>query len=203
MLKRNWRLLAAFGLIFFGVVLVGVFGMRAYGSFQRLRYIQEQGLDDGTADVSAIQPWMTARFVAVAYGVPEEFLFDRLGIEYDERDANAPLGRINRRLQPRRPPVSEDPEILKRVREIILEYRANPVTVELGRVEPWMSIRYIANSTGVPEADLLAALGLPASDEHANRPLGMLEREPDLKPNRMPELIRTLEEVLRAAGVGP
>ena len=202
MFQISWRRWIAVLFIGVGLILVIVFGVRTFHSFQQIRYIESQGFDDGTASIEAIEPWMSARFVAVAYGVPEEYLFDRLGIEYRARDANAPLARINRRLRLGREPVSDDPEILDRVGQIILEYRADPVTVELGRIEPWMSINYIANSTGVPAETLLTALGLPDEDDLVHRPLNVLDRDPEVRLPRMPETIRRLQEALNKAGVG-
>ena len=39
-----------------------------------------------------------------------------------------------------------------------------------------MSIRYIANSTGVPAADIFTAIGLPASGNE-NKPLDLLSQQ--------------------------
>jgi len=44
-------------------------------------------------------------------------------------------------------------------------------------VRPWMTIRYIANSTGVPESYLLEQLELPA--EHESYPFQPLDKLAD------------------------
>ena len=69
-------------LVVVGLGLVIFFGMRSYRSFRAMQYIREQGLDVGAADLDAIRPWMTVRFVAVAYGVPQEYIFAQLDIPF-------------------------------------------------------------------------------------------------------------------------
>ena len=81
-------------LILSGLLLTIVFGLRSVNSFRKLQYIQQQGLDRGTASAEAIQPWMTIRFIAVAYAVPEEYLYSALEIAFDRRNADRPLGQI-------------------------------------------------------------------------------------------------------------
>jgi hypothetical protein len=64
-------------LVIVGMGLVGFFGMRAYRAYSRL---QQAELSAGTADVEAIRGWMTLPYIARAYGVPEDALFQTLGI---------------------------------------------------------------------------------------------------------------------------
>jgi hypothetical protein len=164
-------------LIALGVVLVFVFGRRSLRAYQELRYIREQGLDRGTARVTAIQPWMPIRYVAVAYAVPEEYLFAELDIPYNRRNVNDTLGHLNREYDFGPPSPDGRLVILDRVAAAIESYRANPVATGLDDVRPWMTLRYIANSSGVPESYLLTTLGISAEDDHAVRPLDQLARE--------------------------
>jgi len=63
---------AALVLVALATILLGV---RSYRTFVLLRSAYEVGL----ADVSTIRPWMTLRYVAGAYRVPERELTERLG----------------------------------------------------------------------------------------------------------------------------
>jgi hypothetical protein len=183
--RIRWRLILPIALIALGLVLTTYFGLRAGRSFRELRYIHEQGLDRGTAGVDAIRPWMSLRFVAVAYAVPEEYLYSALDIPFDRRKADRPLGMLNRDYVLGEAPNSQapdgrEPAILPKARAAITAYRADPVATGLRDVRPWMSIRYIANTSGVPEADILAQLDIPSDgdiDAHASKPLDILADE--------------------------
>jgi len=163
------RLILVVGLIVIGLGLIVFFGGRAFNSFRQLQYIHEQGLDNGTASVDAVQPWMTIRFIAVAYAVPEEYLYSQLNVPFDRRNANSPLGQLNRDYDLGMSPNGDYPAILDKARAAISAYRANPVITGLREVRAWMSIQYIANSTGVPADYLMKAIGMKS--DQVNKPL--------------------------------
>jgi len=60
-----------------GLVLVGFFGARAYRAYERFQHPAPAGSLDDVAD---IRGWMTLPYVARAYSVPEDALFDALAI---------------------------------------------------------------------------------------------------------------------------
>ena len=161
-------------LIALGLALVVMYGARSLHSYREFQYIRAQGLDRGTASVEAIQPWMPIRYVAVAYAVPEEYIFAQLGIPYDRRNSNTTLGRLNREYNLNGSADGDHPVIVDRVAAAIEAYRANPVVTGLDDVRPWMTIRYIANSTGVPESYLLEQIGVGPEGDHAVMPLDRL-----------------------------
>jgi hypothetical protein len=121
--------------------------------------------------------------------VPEEFIFAELEIPYNRRNSNEVLGRLNDEYALGQSPKGDYPLIIDHVAQAILDYRANPVPTGLREIRPWMTIRYIANSTGVPEAYLLEQLGLDAQRaaeiDAAVRPLDQLG--PELHLPRGPE----------------
>lgn len=190
------RYTLAVALVIVGLLLVIVFGRRSLRSYQEFRYIREQGLDRGVASVEAIQPWMTIRYVAVAYAVPEEYLFAELGIPFDRRNSNATLGHLDREYRLSQPAPGEPPGIMELVANAILAYRENPVVTGLDDIRPWMTIRYIANSTGVPEDYLLQQLGIGAEDDHAVRPLDQLAEKIDY-PGGPRGLVEAIGRVVR------
>ncbi len=177
--RKKWRFdrwaLLGLVLILIGAVLIVSYGMRSFRAYREIDYIRREGLDRGTAGVEDIRPWMSIRFVAVAFAVPEEYLYSALNIPFDQRNADRPLGRLNGDYNRGFVPNTEPPEfvIIQQTREAITAYRANPVVTGLRDVRIWMSMRYIANSTGVPLDYLFAQLGLPA-DNNADLPLGVL-----------------------------
>ncbi len=174
--RPKTRLLLTIALIAIGLAIAAFFGVRSVRSFRQLQYIHQQGLDRGTASVDAIRPWMTIRFIAVAYAVPEEYLYSALAIPFERRNADQSLGELNRIYQLGLVPNSTELVIMDRARAAITEYRKNPVATGLRDVRPWMSIRYIANSTGIAEGDIFAAIGLPAAGNE-NKPLDLISRE--------------------------
>ncbi len=163
----NRKVLAAL-FIAIGLAITIFFGLRAIQSYRQLQYIHEQGLNRGVASVDAIRGWMTFRYVSVAYAVPEEYIFDQLDIPYTDRNSNDTLGHLNKIYQFERPTKGEEPDIVAKVAQAILAYRENPVATGLTDIRPWMTIRYIANSTSVPETYILQQLNL---GEGPNQPV--------------------------------
>jgi hypothetical protein len=178
--ERRGRLILTFLVIAVGLSIAGFFGARSVRSFREIQYIRQQGLDRGTASVQAVRPWMTIRFIAVAYAVPEEYLYSALGIPFDRRNANKPLGELNKDFQLGNMPATNELVIVEKARAAIAEYRANPVVTGLRDVRPWMSVRYIANSTGVPIEYLFTQLGV-AQTGNEDKPLDLLSEQEHYK----------------------
>jgi hypothetical protein len=119
---------------------------------------------------------MNIRYVATAYAVPEEYLFAELDLPFELRRDDS-LAELNRALQLGRSTQGDYPAIIDKVRDAIERYRENPVAPGLGGdVRPWMSIQYIANSTGVPAEYIFEQVGLPM-DGNEYKPLGHLSEE--------------------------
>ena len=164
-------------LLIAGLGLVVFFGVRSVRSFRQLQYIQEQGLFTATSSPDAVRSWMNIRFVATAYAIPEEYLFAELDLPLELRRSDDSLAQLNRVLQLGRSDQGDYPAIIDKVRDAIERYRKNPVSPGLeGDVRPWMSIQYIANSTGIPMEYIFEEIGLPmAGNEY--KPLGQLSDE--------------------------
>lgn len=188
---RNRRLWAVL-IVLLGVWLMTFFGTRTLRAYREFAYAREQGLLNGTASVDAIQPWMTIRYVAVAYAVPEEYIYAKLGIPFDRRSEREPLGRVGRPRPGDGPPPGDnatpapDPQaarnaIVNQMREIILAYRENPVAPGLRDIRPWMSLAYIANSTGVPVAYLVETVDSMAQQIQATEFAGEENAPPGLR----------------------
>ena len=163
-------------LIVLGLGMVVFYGVRTMRSFRQVRYIQEAGFDTGDADADAIRPWMTIHFLTSAYGVPEDYVYAELGLERENARSDSSIRWLNRELRLGPPVDGESPPIIDLLSEIIQQYRANPVQVELNDVREWMSIAYIANSVGMAEADLIEQLSLdPAVSRY--KPLNVIAEE--------------------------
>lgn len=67
----------AIALVLVGLLLVGMFGLRAFRSFAGIR---QRGLGAGPAGVEQIRGWMTLPYVADLYDMPVEEIFAELGI---------------------------------------------------------------------------------------------------------------------------
>jgi hypothetical protein len=189
----RFRLLLTIGVIVIGLAIAGFFGIRTVTSARQLQYIRQQGLDRGSASVDAIRPWMTVRFIAVAYAVPEEYIYSALEIPFDRRRPDNSLGEINKEFQMGNSPVNNQLVVIDKAKVAITDYRANPVATGLRDVRLWMSVRYIANSTGVPEQAIFAAINIPATDNEY-KPLDLLGKE-----QHYPGGPRALEDAVRAA----
>ncbi len=110
------------GLIIVGIFLTIFFGMRAVRSFMRIE------LEPGTVDVQAIQGWMTVPYIAIAYDVPEEYIFEQLGIPQEGNQAKGLYG-LNRQYFE-----GEHKAILKVIQEAITQYQVeNPPPNEVDK----------------------------------------------------------------------
>jgi hypothetical protein len=74
--SRKWQILIV-GLIMLSLLLISFFGLRVVHSAIRLHQF---GLEPGATQVELIRGWMTIPYVAVAYEVPEDYLFEQLNI---------------------------------------------------------------------------------------------------------------------------
>ncbi|MBL8093062.1 MAG: hypothetical protein JNL73_02755 [Anaerolineales bacterium] len=192
-LSRRTRLIVAGVVMALGVGLIAFFGTRAWQSWNRFQYMRAEGLDTGTASVDAIRPWMTIRFVAVAYAVPEEYLHSALDIPFVERKSDTTLGELNRIFDRGFAEDGQELAVVATIRATIEAYRAYPVVTGLRDVRAWMSVRYIANSTGVPEDYLVSGLGLEG-DLSAAMPLDLLAEREQIEggPRALEAKVRTL-----------
>lgn len=154
------RQLLKVALVFIGLGLSFHFGGRTLESYRQVRYIHEQGFDMGDADINAIRPWMTIHFVAAVYAVPQEYIYAELGIDSTRRRRNIDVRHLNEDLRLGRSENGHYPAVIDRLRQIILVYRANPVVTGLADVRGWMTLEYIANSSGIPTTTIIDELGL-------------------------------------------
>ncbi len=149
--------------IVLGLALLLVFGMRAFNHLRTMEYARHHTFAFGQTDVTAVRPWMSMRFVASAYAVPEPYLYESLNIDPSHFRDDLPLRFINARQGWGTSPNGDYPAIIDKIQAAILAYQEEPVATGLNRVEPWMSVRYAAHATGIPEDELLAALQLDAA----------------------------------------
>jgi hypothetical protein len=111
-----WKKVLVIGLILMGLVFILVFARRAARSFQNARLMA--GRRDGTLDVEMIRGWMPIPYIDRMFGVPQEVLYQSLGITAEEAGHDN-LADLNRRLFPGQPG-----EALRRVKQAILDYWA-------------------------------------------------------------------------------
>ncbi len=110
------------GLIVVGIILVIFFGIRAARSFLRIQFTS---LEPGVTDVELIRGWMTVPYIATAYGVPEEYIFEQMGVP-PEGNQNRGMRRLATEYSPDNPQA-----LLETVKEAIRQYQAeNPPPTE-------------------------------------------------------------------------
>jgi hypothetical protein len=90
--SRRWERHLTTILIVIGILLIIWFGMRSAVSAIR---VWRTGLQPGVTDVEAIRGWMTIPYIGQAFGVPEKYLFEALGIPA-EGNRRKSLGKLNR-----------------------------------------------------------------------------------------------------------
>lgn len=179
-LKPIWIIrIAAILLIIVGVAAVIRYGIGTFYAFREMQYARQNNFNEGNLDPSLLRPWMNMQYVAVAYAVPQEYLFSELGIPFERRNSRISLDDLNEMFHFGRAKTDPPkPLIMDRLAQAIEDYRANPVPTGLegDGVRFWMSIQYIANSTGIPVETIFKELNLE-EDGNAYIPLEYLVDE--------------------------
>lgn len=114
--RSPWEQRLIIGLVVLGLVLIGFFGFRAMRSFLRIQFT---GLEPGVTDVELIRGWMTVPYIATAYGVPEAYLFEQLGVPPEDNQTKS-LRRLNATYFN-----GEPGAILTAVKDAIRQYQAD------------------------------------------------------------------------------
>lgn len=95
------------GLILFGIVIVGFFGLRTFHAFRKFRGhhppplppVESQQIE---TDVDLIRDWMTIPYISRTYQVPRKLLFDALGIRPRGNEEKS-LAQLNEEYSPQDP----------------------------------------------------------------------------------------------------
>jgi len=144
-----------------------------YQSYQEMEFAREHHFQNGDVSPDLLRPWMTIRYIAVSYAVPQEYLFNAVGIPPRRENSMISISRLNQQLG--LGTQNDNPVVQDQIREAIIAYRANPVTTGLieRQVVGWMNIQYIANSTGIPAEAFFDEIGIPING-NAYLPLDVL-----------------------------
>lgn len=99
-----------------GLCLTLIFVVRAARSFTRLRHMQ---MRPSASNVNDLRGWMTIPHIARMYRVPEDVLFEALGLPAGDTYRNRSLYDINQEFFPNQPRLG-----LEKVKNAILGYYA-------------------------------------------------------------------------------
>jgi hypothetical protein len=117
---RKQRLLVA-GITVLGCLLIAFFGVRALHAFKKFGgHLPPPPAGEIETDVGQIREWMTVPFIARAYGVPGEILFDALGIP-PQGNHKKSLKELNEEYHP-----EADGYVIETVKSAILSHQTPP-----------------------------------------------------------------------------
>jgi hypothetical protein len=182
----------ALGLIVAGLAIMIPRAQGMLSFYREARYAAEHDFASGNPSPSLIRPWMSIRYISAAYAVPQKYLFDAAHIQPRKETSMVALSRLNQEMGLGKE--GEEPALVKTIRAAILAYRIDPVHPGLleKRVEGWMTMQYIANSTGIAVEELFAAAHI-SSEGNAYKPLDFLSDELDY-PGGVKALLEVLQE---------
>lgn len=113
----RWRRFVPIALIVLGLLLISWYGVRTARSYWQ---IQQTGLQPGVTDVTAIRGWMTVPYIAKAFGVPADYIFEQLQIPpTDNHDKS--LRQLNRQYASDQPGL-----IVQQVQAALRAYQSQP-----------------------------------------------------------------------------
>jgi hypothetical protein len=196
--KVQWLAVA---LIVIGLAIMIPKAKGMFDFYKEVRYAQENNFAEGNLSPDLLRPWMSMRYIGAAYAVPQLYLYKAAGIEPKKETSMIGLNRLNSQM--RLGTVNGQPALMKTIREAIVEYRAHPVVTGLleQHVEDWMTVQYIANSSGIPAAVIFEEIGIPA-EGNAFKPLGFLSDETNYTGG-LKGLLAAIQKVVDAQGVKP
>ena len=191
----------AMALILVGVAIMIPKAKGMFDFYKEVRYASENNFAAGNLSPDLLRPWMSIRYIAVAYAVPQQYLFDSLKLQPKKETSMIGINRLNQQMGLGK--IDGQPALMKTVRESILEYRAHPVVTGLieKQVEDWMTVQYIANSSGIPALVIFEEVGIPWQD-NAFKPLGFLSEEVKF-PGGTKALIAAIQKIVDAQGIKP
>ncbi len=189
-------------LIIFGLVFMVSKGLGMVNFYKEVQYAKVNNFKAGNISPDLLRPWMTIRYIAVAYAVPQKYLFDSANIQPRKENSMIGLNRLNSQMQLG----SVDggrPVLMGTIRDAIVKYKANPVITGLieKQVTDWMSVQYVANSIGIPAETIFMELGI-TMDGHAYEPLGFLSDEIDY-PGGSKSLVAAIQKIVDDHAVQP
>jgi len=194
----RWMRILAVLLIVLGLTIMipKVNGMVDF--YREMQYAREHGFEQGNPDPALIRPWMTIRYLAVSYAVPQKYLFDAAHIQPHPETSMLSIQRLNQQMKLGQQ--EGEPVLLRTLRQAVMDYRANPQPTGLMErtVADWMSVQYLANSTGIAPETFFAAANIEM-DGNAFLPLGYLSDKVDY-PGGVRQLLHVLQQVIDAKG---
>jgi len=160
-------------LIILGLAIMIPKGRGMFEFYKEARFARENNFQAGNVSPDLLRPWMSIRYISVAYAVPQKYLFDASGIRPGLETSMVSLSRLNNQLHLGQ--VNGSPALIGTVRQAILAYRASPIATGLIEhyVSDWMTVQYIANSTGLSADAIFQQINVPA-EGNANKPITYL-----------------------------
>lgn len=203
-MKKIYNFLTPIQWLAIALIIIGVAIMipKANGMldfYKESRYAAENDFAAGNLSPDLIRPWMSLSYIAAAYAVPQQYLYDATNINPKKETSMMGINRLNQRMN--LGSIDGQPALLKTIRAAILAYRENPVATGLleREVEDWMTMQYIANSTGVPVETYFIAVNIPAAG-NAYKPLGFLSDEMKYSGGKK-ALIAEVQKIVDTQGV--
>ena len=191
----------ALALIIIGVAIMIPKAKGLLDFYKEAQYAIQNRFHEGNVSPDLMRPWMSIRYVSVAYGVPQKYLFDAAGIQQKKENSMMGLNRLNQQMGLGQ--VDGQPALMKTIGAAILAYRANPIATGLieQRVESWMTVAYIANCIGIPAETILQSVGI-APDGNAYELLGNLSDKVNYAGGEK-ALIAAIQKIVDEKGVKP
>jgi len=188
-------------LIIIGLAIMIPKGLGMLDFYMEVKYAREHNFKAGNLSPDLLRPWMSIRYISVAYAVPQKYLFDAAAIHPKKENSMIALNRLNEQMG--LGAVSGRPVLMNIISDAIIQYRANPVATGLieKNVTDWMSVQYIANSTGIPAETIFQDLGIPM-DGNAYLPLGGLSTDYNYAGGPR-KLIADIQKIIDSHAVQP
>lgn len=188
-------------IILVGIVMMVWYSIEISQFSKEIDFAIENNFAEGNVSADLLRPWMTIRFISASFAVPQAYIFDQINIQPRKETTLISLQRLNNQMQLGE--INGEPVLVQKMREVITSYRENPIATGLieRTVQEWMSIQYIANSTGIPVESIFQYIGIPIGG-NAYLPIGYLSDITNYEGGKK-SLIKEIQKIVDEQGVKP
>jgi len=82
-------------LIALGTGVIIYFGVESFSAYREIRYARMHYFNTEYPDTFVVRPWMSIRYVSSSYRMPEEYLFQHIGIPMTQKNSLTSFRMLN------------------------------------------------------------------------------------------------------------
>ena len=87
--------MTSIALIVLGTGVIIFFSFKSYSAYREIRFVRLHHFNSKNPDTSVVRPWMSIQYVSSAFRIPEEYLFQKIGIPMTQKNSLSSFRMLN------------------------------------------------------------------------------------------------------------